>query len=113
VFAWKHSGRRSPRWHTQLVARQAAWEIRQIVGETGLIVGDLIALYTAGGVRATVILRTAPADERWETLDDWVLTQLDTDGRRYVIDYYEGRFLSALEGLEDDEWTEDAESTVR
>ncbi len=80
------------------MSREPAWEIRQIYEHDGTLAGDLIILYTPTMVRAVVILRRVPEESKWEALDTWVLSQLDNYERRYVIDYYEGRYVTGVEG---------------
>ena len=102
-------------YSSQLMSREPAWEIRQVYGPEGALAGDLIIMYTPRLVRAVVILRTVPPDGAWETLDTWVLTQLDNYERRYVVDYYEGRYVTGVEGPaerpagehDEDPWTRD------
>ncbi|HYF92731.1 MAG TPA: hypothetical protein VD969_10860 [Symbiobacteriaceae bacterium] len=91
-------GGRRPGFSSQLMSREPAWEIRQIYGPEGELAGDLIVMYTPAVVRAVVILRTVPADNEWEMLDTWVLAQIDNYERRYVVDYYEGRYVTGVEG---------------
>jgi hypothetical protein len=86
---------------SHLLAREPYWEIRQIYGPDGALAGDLILLYSSTQVRAIVLLRTTPPDSEWESLDTWVLTQLDNEERRYVVDYYEGRYITGVEGPPD------------
>lgn len=83
---------------SQLMAREPYWEIRQIHAPDGALIGDLIVLYGAAHVRAIVLLRAAPNEADWDSLDTWVLAQIDNYERRYVIDYYEGRYVSGVEG---------------
>ncbi|HEY3365634.1 MAG TPA: hypothetical protein VGK74_11315 [Symbiobacteriaceae bacterium] len=92
-----HGGKRQV-YLSQLMVREPSWEIRQIYGVDGTLLGDLIALYTPTVVRAVVILRTVPPESDWETLDTWVLTQLDNYERRYIVDYYEGHYVTGVEG---------------
>ncbi|MGE5675030.1 MAG: hypothetical protein ACM3XM_14335 [Mycobacterium leprae] len=94
-------------YDTQLMAREPAWEIRQIYGRDGNLAGDLIALYTDHLVRAVVILRAVPPESEWEALDTWVLTQLDNYERSFVIDYYEGRYVTGVEGPAEGIYDED------
>lgn len=91
-------GGRRPGFVSQLLAREPHWEIRQVYAADGTLAGDLIVLYTPTQVRAVVILRAVPPEAEWEVLDAWVLAQLDNYERRYVIDYYEGRYVTGLEG---------------
>ncbi len=83
---------------SQLMAREPAWEIRQIYGPDGVLAGDLIVLYTPTQVRGVVLLRQVPPESEWEALDTWILGQLDNYERRFVIDYYEGRYVTGVEG---------------
>lgn len=64
----------------------------------GSLAGDLIILYTPTMVRAVVLLRAAPPESEWERLDTWVLGQIDNYERRYVVDYYEGKYVTGVEG---------------
>jgi hypothetical protein len=82
----------------QLMAREPGWEVRQIFGHDGQLSGDLIILYTPALVRAIVLLRAVPPESEWEKLDLWVLEQIDNYDRRFVIDYYEGRYVTGVEG---------------
>ncbi|HWI63922.1 MAG TPA: hypothetical protein VNT75_18970 [Symbiobacteriaceae bacterium] len=91
-------GGRRPEFTSQLMARQPSWEIRQIYGADGGLAGDLILLYTPRLVRGVVILRSVPPDSEWEALDTWVLGQIDNYERRYVVDYYEGTYVTGVEG---------------
>ena len=91
-------GERRPTYTSQLMVREPAWEIRQIYRAGGELAGDLIVMYTPDVVRAVVILRAVPADPDWESLDTWVLTQIDNYERRYVVDYYEGSYITGVEG---------------
>lgn len=91
-------GGRRPGYNSQLMAREPHWEIRQIYGTEGVLVGDLIVLYTPTQVRGIVILREVPPQSDWEALDTWVLAQVDNYERRYVVDYYEGRYVTGVEG---------------
>jgi hypothetical protein len=91
-------GERRPVFTSQLMVREPAWEIRQIYGPGGELAGDLIVMYTPDVVRAVVILRAVPADPDWESLDTWVLAQIDNYDRRYVVDYYEGSYITGVEG---------------
>ncbi|HYG60658.1 MAG TPA: hypothetical protein VD902_21500 [Symbiobacteriaceae bacterium] len=109
-------GGRRAGFSSQLMSREPAWEIRQVYGPEGSLAGDLIVLYTPKLVRAVVILRAVPPEQEWEALDTWVLAQLDNYERRYVVDYYEGRYVTGVEGpaerpedSEDEEegWTRD------
>lgn len=91
-------GGRRPGYSAQLLAREPSWEIRQVYSGEGVLVGDLIALYTPTQVRGVVILREVPPESDWEALDSWVLSQLDNYERRFVVDYYEGRYVTGVEG---------------
>lgn|GEM_PF-3665524 len=91
-------GGRGPLYVSQLMLREPHWEIRQIYTADGILAGDLIAMYTPALVRAVVILRSVPPEGEWGALDSWVLTQLDNYERRYVVDYYEGRYVTGVEG---------------
>jgi hypothetical protein len=91
-------GGRKPVYTSVLMARESHWEIRQIYGNDGVLAGDLLALYSPTQVRAVVILRAAPPEAEWEALDTWVLAQLDNYERRYVVDYYEGHYVTGVEG---------------
>lgn len=91
-------GGRRPVYVSQLMAREPAWEIRQIYGPDGSLLGDLIVLYTPKLVRALVLLRQVPPEAEWEGLDTWVVGQIDNYERRFVIDYYEGRYVTGVEG---------------
>lgn len=91
-------GGRTPVYLSQLMSREPHWEIRQLYGRDGSLAGDLMVLYTPSVVRAVVILRRVPPEAEWEALDNWVLSQIDNYERRYVIDYYEGRYVTGLEG---------------
>jgi hypothetical protein len=91
-------GGRRPPLTTTLMVRESAWEIRQLYTPEQALVGDLIVLYAPTHVRAIVVLRAEPLEAEWESLDSFVLAQIDNYERRYVIDYYEGRFLTGLEG---------------
>lgn len=91
-------GGRRTGYVAQLLAREPGWEVRQIYGPDGTLAGDLIVLYALSQVRALVLLRTVPAEADWEALDTWVLGQIDNYERRYVVDYYEGRYVNGVEG---------------
>lgn len=91
-------GGRKTAFASQLMTREPSWEIRQIMTGDGTLAGDLIVLYTSAVVRAVVLLRTAPPEAEWERLDTWVLSQIDNYERRYVVDYYEGRYITGVEG---------------
>lgn len=91
-------GGRRPGYGSVLMAREDHWEIRQIYGSDGALAGDLLVLYTPTQVRAVVIMRAAPPEPEWEALDSWVLAQLDNHERRYIVDYYEGRYVTGVEG---------------
>lgn len=91
-------GGKRPAYNSQLMSREPSWEIRQILTGDGQLAGDLIILYTPGMVRAVVLLRSAPPEAEWEALDTWVLSQIDNYERRYVVDYYEGRYVTGVEG---------------
>lgn len=91
-------GHRPPEFSSQLLTRQPAWEIRQIYGADGTLAGDLIVMYTPHLVRAVVILRSVPPDSEWDALDTWVLAQLDNYERRFVVDYFEGSYVTGVEG---------------
>lgn len=80
------------------MAREPGWEIRQVYAQDGSLAGDLVVLYSPSQVRAVVILRSVPPETEWEALDTWVLSQLDNYERRYVVDYYEGRYVTGVEG---------------
>lgn len=92
------TGRARNTYTSQLMTREPSWEIRQIMTGTGSLAGDLIILYTPSMVRAVAILRAAPPEAEWEALDTWVLSQIDNYERRYVVDYYEGRYVTGVEG---------------
>lgn len=85
-------------YSAQLLAREPGWEIRQVYGDDGALFGDLIILYTPTQVRAVVLLRQVPPEEEWDALDNWVLAQIDNYERRFVVDYYEGTYVTGLEG---------------
>lgn len=87
-----------PQFTSQLMSREPSWEIRQIYAPDGSLAGDLIALYAPAVVRAVVILRAVPPEHEWESLDTWVLSQIDNYERRFVVDYYEGRYVTGVEG---------------
>lgn len=91
-------GGRRQGYSTQLMAREPAWEIRQMYAADGVLAGDLMLLYTPTMVRAVVLLRTVPPEAEWESLDTWILGQLDNYERRFVIDYYEARYVNGVEG---------------
>lgn len=91
-------GDEGPAFTSQLMLREPSWEIRQILGPEGDPAGDLIVLYTPALVRAVVILRSVPPESEWDRLDTWVLAQIDNTERRYVVDYYEGRCVTGVEG---------------
>ncbi|HLN59910.1 MAG TPA: hypothetical protein VK464_00030 [Symbiobacteriaceae bacterium] len=91
-------GGRKPGYNSQLMSREPSWEIRQVLTDDGQLAGDLIILYTPTMVRAVVLLRSVPPEAEWETLDTWVLGQIDNYERRYVVDYYEGRYVTGVEG---------------
>jgi hypothetical protein len=91
-------GGRKPGFSSQLMSREPSWEIRQIYATDGALAGDLIALYTPTMVRAVVLLRTVPPEADWDTLDTWVLSQIDNYERRFVVDYYESRYVTGVEG---------------
>jgi hypothetical protein len=84
-----------------LMTREPYFEIRQIYGTDGALSGDLITLYSPTMVRALVIMREVPPEAEWEALDTWVLSQLDNYERRYVVDYYEGKYVTGVEGPPD------------
>lgn len=91
-------GGRRPAFTSQLMSREPSWEIRQIYAADGSLAGDLLVLYTPTMVRAVVMLRAVPPESEWEALDAWVLSQIDNYERRFVVDYYEGRYVTGVEG---------------
>lgn len=97
LHAFRGGGQRNG-YTSKVMSREPSWEIRQIYALDGELAGDLLIMYTPTVVRAVVILRAVPADPDWETLDTWVLSQLDNYERRYVVDYYEGRYVTGVEG---------------
>lgn len=105
-------GGRKLSYHSQLLSREPAWEIRQLYTPDGVLAGDLLLLYAPSYVRAVVLLRKAPPTAEWELLDSWVLSQIDNYERRYVVDYYQGSYITGLEGPPERPLGEDDEDSM-